>query len=114
MQHASEGLTLTVAVVFILPETADLVRVVVVRLVLVADIGDAAHVVGSIRQRQRADIRQKLARHHLHRTWQFPQVNVGARTRQRIGCHPTGIVARHRELGQRNHFFARGRRNRWG
>ena len=105
VEHARERFTLAVAVDFILAKAAYLVSVSVVGLVLVADVGDAADVIGGIRERKRADIIQKLAGDDLHRARQIAEIHIGASTRKRVRRTPAFVTASYIELRQNNRFF---------
>ena len=56
VEHACKGLTLAIAIDFILAKAAHLVGVGIVGLVLVADVGDATNVIRGIRESERSNI----------------------------------------------------------
>jgi hypothetical protein len=113
VEHPGKRLALAVAVILVLPESPDLVGVVVVGLILAADVGDTTHVVGRIGERQGTDVGKKLAREHLHGAGEVAQTDVGARARQRVGCHPAVVIVGDIELGERHDVFLAGRGGRW-
>ena len=108
-EHAGRRLTDAVTIGFILSEAAYLIGIVIVGLVLIADIGNATHVVTRIGHRERANVAQEFAGQHLDRTREVFQQHIGPSAGERVGRHPAVIGAGDVELGHQDRLVGGGR-----